>query len=337
MTAVAEQVNVWGVGPVSLATLEELRGARQAQHERVARLARQEADLAGRAEDALADVGAILVPRRDWWPVPPELHPYLRDADGLVARIARIEGRGDWLSRQRRAHASARLRAILLYIAQEGAEAGIEVPDVEAALERAAVLREHARELRSALEAEAARLAQLDQEIALREDAQRHLGFDSLHLAGHLRANGLPEVQSPVELARGETAHLAVDAALGQPVAMAAPGPGSAAGAALSHTGIHHWIGAFRGGPAPVLGGQPLDTGVLVVTGDRLVFAGRAGGISVALDALLAMDVYQDGLTVLQLGRESGDVFLVRDPRLVAFYVNWISERGGVSPPEQSR
>jgi hypothetical protein len=328
--AVTDQVNVWGAGVVSLATLEELHAARQARHERVSRLARQEADLAGRAEDGLADVGALLVPRRAWWPVPPELDPYLRDADRLVAGIARLDGRTDWLSRQRRTRASARLRAILLYVAQEGAEAGIDVPDVEAALERAATLQEHARELRSRLEAETADLAQLDQEIALRTDAWRHLGFDSLHLAAHLRANGLPVVASPVELARGETAHLALDAALAQPVAMTAPGPGAAPGATVSHTGIHHWIGAFRGGPAPVLGGQPLDTGVLILTGERLVFAGRAGGVGVPLDAVLAMDVYDDGLTVLQLGRDVGDVFVVSDPRLVAFYVNWISERGEV-------
>jgi hypothetical protein len=325
---VLDQVTVWGVGPVSLATLDELRAARQAEQERVSWLAAEEAELAGRAEDRLADVGALLVPRRAWWPVPPALEPRLHEADRLVAGIARLDGRTGWLSRQRRAQASARLRRILLDVAHAGAEAGIEVPDVEAVLEEAAALQGRAQELRSALESEGARLAQLDHEIRLREDAHRRLGFDSLHLAAHLRARGMPVVQSPVELGPGEAAHLALDAALARPVHLAPPGPGADGGAALAHTGVHHWIGTFRSGPAPEAGGGPVDTGVLVVTSQRILFAGRSGTAAVPLDAMLAMDVYDDGLAVLQLGREAADVFLVPDPRLVAFYANWISEKG---------
>jgi hypothetical protein len=323
-----DQVTVWGVGVVSLATLDELRAARQAEEERVRWLAHEEAELAGQAEDRLADVGALLVPRRARWPVPPALEPHLREADRLVAGIARLDGRTGWLSRQRRARASTRLRGILLDVAHAGAEAGIDVPDVEAALEEAAVVHRRAEELRSALESEQGRFTQLDHEVRLREDAQRRLGFDSLHLAAHLRAHGMPLVQSPVELGPGEAAHLALDAALAPPVHLTAPGPGADGGAAVAHTGIQHWIGTFRSGPAPVAGSVPADTGVLVVTSRRIVFAGRAGTVAVPLDAMLAMDVYDDGLSVLQLGREAADLFLVPDPRLVAFYANWISEKG---------
>jgi hypothetical protein len=335
---VVEQVTVWGVGVVSLGTLEELHAARQAQQERVHRLAADEAELAGQAEDRLADVGALLVPRRAWWPVPPALEPRLHEADRLAAGIARLDGRTGWLSRQRRALASARLRGVLLEVAYAGAEAGIDVPDVEPALEEAAALRGRADELRSELESELARLAQLDHEVRLREDAWRRLGFDSLHLAAHLRAHGMPVVASPIEMGPGESAHLALSAALAPPVHLTAPGPGADGGAALAHTGIHHWIGTFRSGPAPVPGGGPVDTGVLVVTGQRIVFAGRSGTSAVPLEALLAMDVYDDGLAVLQLGRDAADVFLVPDSRLVAFYANWISEKGAtVSPPAAPR
>jgi hypothetical protein len=323
-----DQVNVWGVGVVSLTTLDELRAARQAEQEHVDLLARETADLAARAEDRLADVGALLVPRHEWWPVPPELEPRLRAADRLVAAITRLEGRTDWLSRQRRGYASGRLRRVLLEIAHAGAEAGIDVPDVEPALEEAASLDGHAREYRTALEAEQAALAQLDQEIRLREDAERSLGFDSVYLAAHLRAHGMPVVHSPVELHPGEVAHLTMDAALAPPTHMTAPGPGAGGGVALAHTGIQQWIGTLRNGPTPVIGAQPVDTGVLAVTSQQIVFVGRAAVVGVPLDAVLAMDVYHDGLTVLQLGREEADVFLVPDPRLAAFYVNWVSERG---------
>jgi hypothetical protein len=325
---VVDQVTVWGVGAVSLATLEEVRGARHAQHERVHGLATEHAGLAGQAEDRFADVGALLVPRRAWWPVPPELEPRLQDADRLVARIAQLDGRSGWLSRQRRAHAAALLRGLLLEVAHAGAEAGIDVPGVEATLEHAAALQGRADELRAVLESEQALLAQLEHEIRLREDAQRHVGFDSLHLAAYLRAHGMPVVECPIELGPGEVAHLTRDAALAPPAHVTPPGPDGGGGAALAHTGIHHWIGTLRGGRAPVAGGRPVDTGVLAVTNRRIVFAGHGGSIAVPIDAVLAMDVYDDGLAVLQLGREAADLFLVADPRIVAFYANWISEKG---------
>jgi len=324
---VTDQVSVWGVGVVSLATLDEVRAAGYAQRERVDRLAYEDADLAGRAEDRLADVGALLVPRRAWWPVPPDLEPRLQEADQLVARIARLQG-GGWLSTRRRSRASARLRQVLLEVAHRGAEAGIGVPDVEPVLEEAMALQERSRQVRAALEAEAAALAQLDHEIALRDDAHRHLGFDALYLAAYIRAHGLPVVESPVTLARDEAAHLVLDAALAPPVPVAGPDAAAAAGPTLAHTGVQHWVGALRGGPAPVAGGQPVDTGALLVTSRRILFAGRAGSVSVPLDAMLAMDVYDDGLAVLQLGREAGDLFLVPDPRLAAFYANWVGEKG---------
>lgn len=321
-----DQVPVWGVGPVSLTTLDELRAAGYARRERADWLAMEEADATSRVEDRLADAGALLVPRRAWWPVPPELHQHLEEADRLVATIARLDGRTGWLSRQRRAQASARLRSILLEVAHVGAQAGIDVPDVEPVLEAAAGFQQRADQLRVELDAELGRLAQLEQEVQLREEAARHLGFDALHLAAHIRAHGLPVTQSPVALGPGETAHLALDAALAQPVRMSAPDAGRAGPPV--HTGIQHWMGTFRIGAAPVAGGQPLDTGLLLVTSRRLLFAGQAGSIAVPLDSMLAIDIYDDGLTVLQLGREAGDVFLVPDSRLVAFYANWIAERG---------
>jgi hypothetical protein len=320
---VVEQVTVRGVGPVSLVTLQELHAAANAARQRADLLAWGETEAAASAEDRMADAGAILVPRRAWWPVPPELQPHMEEADRLVATIARLDG-GTGSPSPRRARASERLRAILLEVAYAGGHAGIGVPDVEPVLEAAASLQQRATQLRAELDAELARLAQLDREIQLREEAQRFFGFDALHLAAHFRAHGLPVVQSPAGLAPGEAAHLALDAALAQPVRMSAPG----AAAPIVQAGVQHWIGTFRGGSAPVAGGQPLDAGTLIVTGQRILFAGRAGSIAVPLEAMLAIDVYDDGLAVLQLGREAGDVFLVPDPRLVAFYANWIAEQG---------
>ncbi len=326
------QVTLSGVGPVSLVPLDELRAARREAYERADALAVQAADLEARAEDRLADAGALLVPRREWWPVPLELAPQLVKADRLVARIARLDQRGvdgnDLFSRMRRyqrARAASRLRSLLVEIALAGGEAGVDVPDVEPPLDEAARLAAHAYGVRGDLDEARARLGDLDHETRAREAAVGRLGFDSLHLAAHFRGYGLPLVQSPVELDAGERAHLAVDAALAPPLPMAAAGrdpwPDS-----LASTGIHHWLGTFRSGPAPNPGAQLIDTGVLVVTDRRIVFGGRAGTIAVPLAGVLAMDVYDNAVAVLQLGRDAGDLFLVAEPRLMAFYANWLSE-----------
>jgi len=342
------QVNVWGVGPVSMATLDELRDVGRVAHDSVEDLARRTAELEGRAEDRVADAGAVLVPRREWWPVPQELAARLPETDRLVFHIARLDqgmaarppggglvsrARG-WLTRQRRERAAGRLRELLVEFARGGAEAGIDVPGVEPLLEEAAELEARASEHRAALESAQTRLHQLDHEIGLRGEALQHLGFDSLHYAAHFRAHGLPVVQSPVELPAGEAAHLVVEAGLAHQVVVRSQDAASQ-GASVTHTGIHHWIGAFRRGAPPVSMERPIDSGVLVVTDQRLLFAGAGGSLSAPLGGVLAMDVYDAALAVLQLGRDAGDVFLVRQPGLVAFYVNWVLE--GVNPPGPRR
>ena len=326
------QVMVPGVGVVSLAPLDDLHVARRAAQESVDRLEAQAADLEAGAEDRLADVGALLVPRRDWWPVPQELAPWLLEVDRLVARIERLDQSGvdaahlmGRVRRYQRSRAVARLRQLLVGIARAGGEAGVEVPDVEPLLEETARLAAFAQGVRGELDVARARLGQLDIEARLREAAIRRLGFDSLHLAAYFRAHGLPVVQSPVELDAGETAHLAMDAALASAVPIAAARRDSWPDS-LASTGIHHWVGVLRSGRAPIPGDQPIDAGALIVASRHLVFAGRSGTIGLPLASVLAMDIYDDGLAVLPLGREAGDLFLVAEPRLLAFYVNWVSE-----------
>jgi hypothetical protein len=338
-----QQVDVAGIGPVSLATLDELRDAGRADRSGVGHLASMAAEVAAQAEDRLADAGALLVPRREWWQAPGGLSPLLAEADRLVSRISsldeaiadlewrpgtpastiasrlRIWTRGRLLGWER-VRAGARLRETLIAVARAAARSGVDVPGVESPLQQAAELEERAEGLRAALATASSRLGGLERELRLREEAARLLGFDSLHLAAYFRAYGMPVIESPIALEADELAFLARSAELagtrttegdrGKPIPTA-------------YTGISYWIGAFRHRAIPLQTEGPIDKGTLVVTNRRLSFVGRTDPVSIPLAVVVNMDVYTDGLVVYQLGREHPDVFLVAAPGHVTFYMNW--------------
>ena len=332
-----------GVGVVSLATLEELRGARHTEQARVEQMAWQVAELGLQVEDCLAAAGALLVPRRAWWPVPPELYPHLAEAERLASRISLLDRQiGDlgpapdrsdlvfrirgWGGGQRvrrsRDRTAAQLRRALVLIASAGATAGAGVPDVGPLFEQADQLWARAEGLRGALTAASGRLGALEQEIRLREEAERRMGFDSLHLAAYFRLHGLPAVQSPLALETGEVAHLAVPATLVRTPSGARPG-GGPAGVSAAYTGIHSWVGVLRSRPAPRQAVEQTDDGALVVSSRRLAFVGSTQPVTIPLASVVDVDVYTDGIAVLPLGRENPDLFLVAAPTHVAFYFNW--------------
>src|SRR5215472_11097960 len=180
------QVHMPKVGMVSIAPLDELRDARDNQQANANHLAWQSAELEGQAEARLADAGALMVPRRAWWGVRPELFPRVAEAERLVARfllldsqIARLQapqpktrhvmskvgGRvRERVARTRRVRAAAQLREALVLIARTGAAAAVRVPDVPPLFEEATELQARAERLRAALAATSSRLGELNQE-----------------------------------------------------------------------------------------------------------------------------------------------------------------------------
>jgi hypothetical protein len=332
-----------GVGTVSLATLGELRDAQRTERARVDRMAWQVAELGGQAEDCLAAAGAVLVPRRAWWPVPPELSSHLARAEQLASRIALLDRRlggpgpppggstpgsgllgwaGGRRAQRSRERAAAQLRQSLVVIAGAAAGAGAGVPDVGPLLERAEQLRAWTESLRQTLTGAAGRLAALEHEIRLREEAERRMGFDSLHLAGYFRLHGLPAIERPMTLEAGEVAHLAVPATLVRTPSGLRRGGGSG-NVPIAYTGINPWVGVLRPSRAPRPAVEQADAGTLVVTSRRLAFVGAAQPLAVPLASVVDVDVYEDGIAVLSLGRESPDLLLVTAPRQVVFYFNW--------------
>lgn len=341
------QIEVAGAGPISMATLGQLRVTLGSLREQVDQRQAGIREADSRIEDTLADLGALLVPRRAWWTPPGDFQPWLEEADQLVARIAQLD---DQIARaepgQRaaasmlrlaariarrdpayeRPRAAARLRHILVQIASWAittAPAVTKVPDAEALMSEAFELQAHAGELRAACAAAEAQASAIENEVNARDEAARQMGFDALHLAAYFRAHGLPAVETPAALQPGEIAHLCVGTALSRGTTGVRL-PGSTPPAA--HTGARFWLGTFRSGPMPPL--APFESGSLTVSNRFLHFTGTSQAFATPLENLVEIDVYADAVGVVALGRESMDFYRVAAPRQVAFYLNWAQEAG---------
>ena len=346
------QVHLPGVGMVSLATLDELRDARNTAQANANHLAWQAVELDRQVEDRFADAGALLVPRRAWWQVPADLSPRLAEAERLAASIVPLDRRlagldqlpgldrqrtvrefGRWLNKlaatRQRARAAAHLRRTLVSIARTGAAAGMSVPDVHPLLEQATELHARAEGLRAALTAASSRLGALAREIRMREEADRRMGFDSLYLAALFQIHGPPAILSPLQTEAEEVAYLATQAVL----ARVAAGNSNARrvskdGVSVAYAKIRRRFGALRNRSASHQGVEPIDSGTLVVSSRRLAFIGGTEWVAVPLDAVTDVDVYTDAIAVSRLGGEEPDFFLVDAPRQVAFYLDWAMSSG---------
>lgn len=341
------KVELPGAGLVSRATLEQLRHQQSIMRDHVREQLVNLRTAEALAEDRLADLSALLVPRRAWWSPPPELLPWLQEADRLVARITQLDlhieaavprpagTAGASLSRliarvagrdpvRERARAARRLRDILVRTGSWAVEQAPDVagvPDTEGLLAQVHELRAWADQLRAAFSAASAQLATMDEEVRAREEAARVMGFDALHLGAHFRARGLPAVETPATLQRGEIAHLAVAATLARGAAgMRSPGRTPPA----AQTGVRFWLGTFNSSSMPAL--TPINAGTLTVTNRFLHFTSPAQGVATPLANLVDLDVYTDGLAVVALGRETVDFYRVEGPREVAFFLNWALE-----------
>lgn len=354
------QVHLSGVGMVSLATLDELRDARNTVQANAKHLAWQAVELDRQVEDRFADAGALLVPRRDWWQVPVDLYPWLAEAEQLAARILLVDQRlagfdqvpearrqhavpqFRWLNKlaatKQRARAAAHLRRTLVIIARTAAAAGMAVPDVHPLIEQATELQARAEGLRAALDAASSRLGALDREIYLREEASGRMGFDSLYLAAQFQVHGPPAILSPLQPEADEVAYLATEAALARMATESSDaGRVSNDWVSVAYAEIRRRVGALRNRSASPPGVEPIDSGMLVVSSRRLAFIGGTEWVAVSLDAVIDVNVYTDAIAVSRLGGEEPDFFLVDAPRQVAFYLDWAmsigqSRTGGRAP-----
>lgn len=327
------------LGEVSLVPIDRLRQARDAERSAANRLSGQAATLVRVAEEKLADAGAILVPQRGLWPVPPKLYASIQRADELVSQMAAMDRRwrdprqhfrgglvsqvSAWLQYHRRNRASEELRSILIEVARRALGAGAGSPDARPLLEQAGSMEADAAEAHRTREVCSGREAALNQEISRREESQRHMGFDALYTAACLQRYGPQPVSSPLQLESGEITVLAVPCTLAQTMWTRHVGRQSRFGFPIDHTGIRYRVGSYRGQSLEQQVLRHLDTGTLVVSNQRLAFIGRVKSVVIQLPTVAHLDIYNDALAVFQEGLETPYFLLLSAPKQVAFYLNW--------------
>lgn len=338
------QVDVPGAGPISLVSLDGLREALRAEQAAADHMTREATGVTRRIEDRLADIGALLVPRRGWWRCRPQLAPWLDEAERLVdgislldAEIERVGARQPapvWIGvvmralgldrleqlQQSRVRAATELRRILVLIASQAGDDAAGVPDVGPMLVEAGELEAYADQLHDALSTALPRLGALSREVSLRSESWRRMGFDALYLAAHLTLNPPSPIRCPIDLEPGELVYLSTEATLAR---MAAAARRAGSRVPVEQTGITHWVGSLHDRPAAPDALVRHDEGTVVVTSYRLAFVGPRESLEVPIHEVLDLEVYLDGIAVARLGAEEPDFVGVRSPRQVAFYVNW--------------
>jgi hypothetical protein len=335
-------------GPVTLAAVEALR-ARAAQLQDWA--SKAEATLAtmrDQATERLAAAGAVLVPRSNEWTVPPTLQTSVDRAKALVAQIAVDDEKSDELKtreseggvlgrigawrtartvKQQRTTESAELRGLLVAIAKGAPESTL--PDADSERQAAIALSQQADALD--LQVKAAKTAALSfsEEAHRRQDAIGAMGFDALYEAARLRTSGPPAVASPLNLKGGETAFLSTPATLARyQTRTHYVGGSSGFSFPIGHTGIRYRVGAYSGHPVQQQSLSKIDVGSLVLTNLRVAFIGRMKSTSMTLAKIMHVEVYNDGLSVFQEGKENPDFYLVSEPKRVVFLLNWVLNSG---------
>jgi hypothetical protein len=63
---------------------------------------------------------------------------------------------------------------------------------------------------------------------------------------------------------------------------------------------------------------------MFVLTNQRVAYVGRTKSTSIALNKVLHVEVYNDGISVAREGRENPDFYLMQNPKRAVFLMNWV-------------
>ena len=350
-----QQLAEWRVvqtdaGPVTLASVDDLRSRAAAWREWAASATASAKSLRDQADERLAAAGAILVPRSSDWAIPAELQMSVPSAKAIMDRVSADDQQNTALKGQEssagvfgrirvhhqehqveydRSHAAMQLRSMLIQIAK--AAPPVTVAEADEQRKAAADLEAQAASLEGQTEAAQGWAGACDDEVGRREDAIKAMGFDSLYEAAELQTSGVRPVDSPLVLKKGELAYLSVSATLARMVTRTHYVGGSTGFSfPIGHTGIRYRVGSFRGQPIHQDSLSKIDTGTLVVTNQRLAYVGRTKSTSMPLSKVMHVEVFNDGLSIAREGKENPDFFLTSNPKHVVFLLNWsLSHQAG--------
>jgi len=136
--------------------------------------------------------------------------------------------------------------------------------------------------------------------------------FEELLIAG-INSGRFPRLPNPgIILKKDEVAYGSFSAALMKEVAIRQFRAGTSSVSIPLGGGVRYRVGGVRG-RSVVIGSELVaaDTGVLVVTSQRTVFAGRAKTLEFRNDKLVGMEQYQDGLRLNVSNRQTASLFKI--------------------------
>lgn len=122
-----------------------------------------------------------------------------------------------------------------------------------------------------------------------------------LRLLTLIQAGELPVIDVPgLLLQRGEVAHWATDADLLEERVLRRSYQGGSRGTTIRvMKGVSFRVRATRGQMVSESGIVPVSTGRLVITSKRVLFLGNPKGFTVRLDKVLGVEMYADGLQIM--------------------------------------
>jgi hypothetical protein len=331
-------------GPITMATIDELKVLLRNDSSKLERLGNQVKELEGRIQDQLADMGIQLAYHLTAPPSPDlagkldetrallETHLKLNQQLDELSSRALVGRIGSWAARRRaeadRDRTRDQLHALGVAIASIAMDDDLyAVPGARELLGQQSHLRQELEELRKEAAATSAEVASLQSELKERMSVFGKSGFDPYHAMARLVSEGPTPRQAPLELRRGEVVYFTTDTALARMQRRTRyEGTSQSISIPLGH-GFRYRIGGFQGQPVSTQVLSKLDQGTLVVTTQRLVFVGTLKSVMVPLPKILNVEPYKDAIGVFREGRENPEFFLAPNAPEVYFYVEWVLQR----------
>ncbi len=337
-------------GAVTLLTLDDLRSRLATLQQQAADQSSKAKSLRSLADDRWLQAGTLLLASAGRWTPGPELADLVGQAQALkqkldadVTQLGEIHGQerrgvggvfgriGDWNRSRRidaeRASLEAQLNPLLVQIGRQGG-AGVQLPEADTIRAQAMAAETESDGLNSEASETAHTATTVDDEVQRRAGSERDLGFDAPYLAAYLKTYGPAPIQSPLILKKGEQACLAVPATLArQQTRRQWVGGSQGFSFPIGHTGIRYRVGSFHGHPIEQQSLGRLDTGMLVVTNQRIAFIGNVKSTSSPFPKLLHVECYSDAVAVFLEGRENPDFYMTAKPKYVLFMINWFLDQ----------
>jgi hypothetical protein len=335
-------------GLVSLVSIEQLQARIEALGASSAQAQGRAADLAQQARAKMAVAGAVMADHWQAWPAQ-ELNTAIREAIGLQQQLATLDAslselqqhphRGlsgvferlrdnaelSTFQHQRQAMAQ-QLDAVCEQIAASAPPTT--VPEADTVRTEAVNLLQQSKECEVGSKTTSDASGELADEVKRRQEADQKLGFDSLYTAARLATYGPEQIQTPLITKHGEQPYFAMPASLSRRTRRTRYEGGSQGFSfPIGHTGIRYRVGSFRGHPVQWEQLTKLDSGILVVTNQRLAFVGSLKSIAVPIAKVIHVEAYTDGLAVFHEGREDPDYFQCDRPQEFLLYLNWCLDR----------